>query len=98
MDRKYNRWIGEYLRRKNGGITDQCILAVREMNGCFPELHQRWGYVELQGKYNGFCGTTDTLPHAWLITANNEIVDPTASQFKRKILKYIVVSEKPPKN
>jgi len=64
---KYRLWIKAYVARHHGRVVGLCGYACNEMKAAFPEL------TIVKGFYNG--------EHIWLVDEDNEIVDPTVSQF-----------------
>lgn len=72
MKQEYQNWIDNYLL-KHKFCNGLCFSATSAMLKCFPELIQVKGYIFNihDKKYN----------HWWLKTIDNEIIDPTVSQF-----------------
>lgn len=66
----------EYIQRHHSRYEDcygKCQQAAKAMQHQFPELRIALGHVE-----TALWGLRE---HAWLVTADGEIVDPTAKQF-----------------
>jgi hypothetical protein len=72
--KKYNEWIDRKLRIYNP--YGQCENWCREMQETFPELKLQRGYY--------ICPFWGKREHWWLIGPDNEIIDPTVSQFPSK--------------
>lgn len=70
MIAKYKTWIAKNVIEKN----NKCVEVTKAMQEVFPELQR------VRGHYH--CCFDGKRPHWWLKTINNEIVDPTAEQFK----------------
>ena len=68
---KYQQWM------KNIPFPEGfCLGATLMMEQAFPELKRVKGiYIEPDGKRN---------THWFLLTDNNDVIDPTAHQFKRR--------------
>jgi hypothetical protein len=67
----YQQWIDEWLQNNNP--MGRCAGATKEMHEAFPELRLVCGHV-----YSISHGCSQ---HWWLETVDDEIIDPTASQF-----------------
>lgn len=72
MSPAYHPWIEAYMARQNYILLGKCREAVAEMRAVFPELIEKRGHVLCKWGKRG---------HIWLVTAEGEIVDPTADQF-----------------
>jgi hypothetical protein len=72
MLEKYQEWIQKNVEGTGKG---KCLEVAQKMLAEFPELILVRGHY-IDGKYR--------LPHWWLKTADDEIVDPTAAQFFTK--------------
>lgn len=75
----YNEWIKNNIVDSYG----KCAEKTAEMQRVFPELKR------IRGHY--VCPLGGRRQHWWLLTAEGEIIDPTASQFldKGKCGEYI---------
>lgn len=69
----YAAWIADY-RARVGGVLGRCSSATSEMVAAFPELTRVGGWV--------LTGFGAELEHFWCVTADGEVVDPTATQFQ----------------
>lgn len=76
MDDRHARWIAAYLSENNP--YGRCKQASEAMQATFPELRIAKGHVHCDWGQRS---------HWWLVTADGEIVDPTATQF-RAIFSY----------
>lgn len=66
---EYEKWIKDNVK----SVYCSCREVTEEMRKKFPEL------TRVRGHYH--CVLWGRCPHWWLITAEGEIIDPTASQF-----------------
>lgn len=69
MKPEYEKWIKDNVK----SVYCSCLEVTEEMRKKFPEL------IRVRGHYH--CVLWGRCPHWWLITAEGEIIDPTASQF-----------------
>lgn len=74
MTDKYQQWIAEWLKYNNP--HNKCREAAEEMISIFPELQKVRGWV-ITPEY----GEKYPRQHWWCIDKNNNIIDPTASQW-----------------
>lgn len=70
---KYRDWIRERGLYDSEKAIGRCADVTAEMVKDFPEL------VRVRGWY--VCPMTGERPHWWCMTADEEVVDPTVSQF-----------------
>ena len=78
MLEKYSNWIHEYAKTRSFDVRYQCQFASKEMVKAFPELRLVRGYTSS-------LVSDDSGPH-WWCEIDDQIIDPTASQFKRGVL------------
>jgi len=78
MALKYKQWVEDYLKRVENPYS-KCVEATEEMAKAFPELRRVRGHAEtLWGRRE----------HWWLITPDNEVIDPTEAQFPGGVFEY----------
>lgn len=97
MKEIYEAWIEGFLRTHNGNVKDKCIEASTAMAAFFSGLKQVRGFVitspegvenlptvkmALENRRLVWDQRLGYDQHAWCVTAANEIVDPTYSQYK----------------
>ena len=70
MKEAYQKWIQQNVTNPK----NKCKEYSEQMQKAFPELRLVRGYYE--------CPFQVPLPHWWLITDKDEVIDPTAQQFK----------------
>ena len=80
----YLDWINNY----DGCIHRKCVEVSREMAQVFPELKIRTGLVKV-------FESTRLFEHAWCMTDDGCIVDPTAKQWGM-IEQYYDYTDNPP--
>ncbi len=68
----YDEWIMAHYATPEAAYG-HCDKATQEMVSVFPELRR------VRGHY--YCMVWGERQHWWLVTADGEIVDPTAAQF-----------------
>jgi hypothetical protein len=73
VDKKYKDWIEKYVPND---CDDLCDIMTNQIRIAFPEL------TFVAGNYIWYDeGEQHCEPHCWAVTPQNEIVDPTATQF-----------------
>lgn len=72
MESKYSEWIDANIPTPSHAYR-QCMQVTKSMLAAFPELTRVRGYYH--------CPCVGRIEHWWLKTIDDEIVDPTASQF-----------------
>lgn len=73
MKIKYNLWIENFVK-ENPKIKGLCSIATEQMVKEFPDLKRVRGHVQ-------DALITREVEHWWCIDDENNIIDPTASQF-----------------
>lgn len=83
MDERHVEWIRGYEERVGGphATIGRCKYAAEEMAAVFNELRVVRGHVECPEPWG-------RRGHWWCVTADGEVVDPTAGQFTSGILSY----------
>lgn len=83
MKSEYQQWIEKNVQHYPLG---SCRSHTEQMVKAFPELRVTRGFY--------YCPVWDRRGHWWCVTPDNEIIDPTATQFPSKgIGEYEEVSE-----
>ncbi len=72
MKAEYQNWINEHYRSRTQAYG-ACAEATTKMQEAFPEL------IRVRGQY--LCWAWGLRDHWWLVTAEGDIIDPTAAQF-----------------
>ena len=72
---EYNQWIQNFIL-KLGFVRGMCVHAANEMKQAFPELRIVKGFAVFNEAYE-----SARAEHAWLITEDGTILDPTKGQF-----------------
>jgi hypothetical protein len=101
---EYNAWIEAYVERSLGHVRGRCNSASAEMTKAFPELRYAVGFVlpdeqskselptvsmSLEARCSVYDPDVGLTQHAWCVTPEGEIVDPTISQFRKRDLIYV---------
>lgn len=82
--KSYLDWIDNY----DGCIHRKCVEVSKEMAQVFPELKIRTGLVKV-------FESTRLFEHAWCMTDDGYIVDPTAKQWSM-VEQYYDCTDNPP--
>lgn len=105
---EYQKWIDGYVTKWKGHVRGHCTAAASEMVAAFPELRKTVGFVlpneaaraelptvemSLEERRCVYHPTIGLAQHAWCVTPEGEIVDPTVSQFKSVVLIYVEYEE-----
>ncbi len=69
----YKKWIAENVKGNGYG---ECSEITEQMAEAFPEL------TRVRGHY--YCSAWGERTHWWLVTSDDEIIDPTVEQFPSK--------------
>lgn len=94
MTNKYQHYINTNFPTLPRQVQGQCVNFCKQMNIAFPELEFVFGCVESENcadniSYNGKL-ILKQFPHAWLLTSDGKIIDPTLNQFiNLPNLKYV---------
>lgn len=89
MKMEYVSWISDNYPT-SWSATLQCDKATKRMVEQFPELKRVRGMAHVKEPH----GLPPTkTPHWWLVTPDNEIVDPVAHQYLLGIVKYVPADE-----
>lgn len=75
---RYRDWIARYVARHGGDVWMRCLEASEEMVATFPELRLVKGTAVSTVSGKRWC-------HAWVETAEGEVLDPTATQFLGRV-------------
>ena len=71
MKLEYQQWVNNWLRNNTPHL--KCKEATEEMKITFPELKRIRGHVLTE---------YGERPHWWLVDENDNVIDPTSTQFK----------------
>ena len=76
MNVKYAQWILEYVIGEDHFVRGKCAAATLGMVKAFPELKRVAGFAHVEWGSD---------QHWWCVAPDGTVVDPTSSQFPRKI-------------